>query len=321
MRETFVQRKRDGYVRECHGDMHLRNLLWLDGKPLAFDCIEFNPGLRWIDVISEIAFLVMDLQDRDQPVLAQRFLNHYLENTGDYAGLPVLPFYLVYRAMVRAKVDAIRGGQVGIDTGEGERADEEFVSYLHLARTYTHRAGARLVITRGLSACGKSTISAQLMQMPRCIRIRSDVERKRLFGFDAHTRGGEGIGAGIYSEDASHRTYAHLAELAAAVLDAGYTAIIDAAFLQRWQRQLFRELAQRRALPFVILDITASMESLRKRIVDRSGDASDADLAVLEHQFSSPAPLAQDELGYLVRVDTETRLDINALYDIISSRT
>ena len=315
---VFEQRKQHGFIRECHGDMHLRNMLWLDGEPLAFDCIEFNPGLRWIDVLSEVAFLVMDLQDREQPALAQRYLNHYLENTGDYAGLPVLPFYLVYRAMVRAKVDAIRAAQQGIDVNEKAGAEREHLSYLRLAHGYTQRAEARVIITRGLSASGKSTVSQQLMAYPGFIRIRSDVERKRLFDIDRHMHAGDGIESGIYSEDATHTTYVRLAELAAAVLAAGFSVIIDAAFLQAWQRQSFRQLAADSDVPYIILDVFASADSLRERIRQRSGDVSDADLRVLEHQLENTAPLEDSERDHIVPVDTETKLDINNMYRIIS---
>ncbi len=137
LNKVFSQRKADGFVRECHGDMHLRNLAWVDGRPLVFDCIEFSPQLRWIDVISEIAFLVMDLQDRDQPRLAWRFLNTYLEHCGDYAGLAVLPFYLAYRAIVRAKVEVIRASQPGIAADEQAAVLKEFHAYLRLANNYT----------------------------------------------------------------------------------------------------------------------------------------------------------------------------------------
>ena len=111
----FEARKRGGFVRECHGDLHLGNIVLLAGEPVPFDCVEFNAAFRWIDVMSEVAFLVMDLEEHGYPALAFRFLNRYLEATWDYAGLRVLRFYVVYRAMVRAKVACIRGGQPGAE--------------------------------------------------------------------------------------------------------------------------------------------------------------------------------------------------------------
>ncbi len=112
--ELLRQRKRDGFVRECHGDLHLANMAWVDGEPILFDCIEFNENLRWIDVINDIAFLFMDLADRGQKKLGWSFLNHYLQKTGDYQGLQLLRFYAVYRAMVRAKVNCLRLAQPGL---------------------------------------------------------------------------------------------------------------------------------------------------------------------------------------------------------------
>lgn len=211
LKPVLRQRKLDGFIRECHGDMHLRNLAWVDNKPVLFDCIEFNPELRWIDVISDIAFLVMDFQDRQQPQLAQRFLNKYLEHTGDYAGISVLACYLFYRAMVRAKVDAIRAGQAGISLYEKTESEKDLAAYLELAKSYSRRVNGKLIITRGLSASGKTTITQALMEQPGIIRIRSDVERKRLFSLKADQHVSANTGEGIYSYLATERTYEKLA--------------------------------------------------------------------------------------------------------------
>ena len=143
----FEQRKSNGFVRECHGDMHLRNLVWFENKPMAFDCIEFNEFLRWIDVMSDVAFLVMDLQDRQQPHLANRFLNTYLEVTGDYAGLRILQFYLCYRALVRAKVDALRLEQESAAESK-QQTLKEFESYLELAISYTQTPTPKLIVNQ-----------------------------------------------------------------------------------------------------------------------------------------------------------------------------
>ena len=311
--DVFRQRKRDGFIRECHGDMHLRNLVWFNGKPLAFDCLEFNPALRWIDTMSEIAFLVMDLQDRKQPLLAQRCLNHYLERGGDYPGLLVLRFYQIYRALVRAKVDAIRVGQQGIDAAERHEAEQEFQAYLELAQAYTQPGAPRLIITCGMSASGKSTLTQPVLEITSAIRIRSDVERKRLFGLQADANSSAGIDRGIYSAEAGIKTYQKLRQLSASVLDAGYAVIVDAAFLQYEQRQMFRQLADDRQIPFVIIEFTASADTLRQRIRDRVGDVSDADLAVLEHQLATAAPLRDRELPRCIRVDTEEAFEPDQL--------
>jgi len=318
LKPVFEQRKHDGFIRECHGDMHLRNLLWLNGGPVAFDCIEFNSQLRWIDVISEVAFLVMDLQDRKQPQLANRFLNSYLQATGDYAGLAVLPFYLCYRALVRAKVNALRLEQKNITQQERVQAVADFESYLELAKVYTQQAIPKLIIMRGLSASGKSTVSQQLLDAMGLIRIRSDVERKRLFSIASSDKAANEIDQGIYSAQASQQTYAKLLELALQVVSAGYSVIIDAAFLKHEQRQPFQQLAERLRVGYLVLEVTAPPAVLRQRIVARKNDVSDADLAVLEHQLLHWMPLHEDELKTAISVNTEEALQLDSLIKVIN---
>jgi hypothetical protein len=314
----FRQRKHDGFIRECHGDMHLRNMIWLHEKPMAFDCIEFNASLRWIDVISEVAFLVMDLQDRSQYPLANRFLNSYLELTGDYAGLSVLPYYLVYRAMVRAKVNALRLEQDNISSDESTQARLAFESYLSLAATYTQQRKPMLIIMRGPSASGKSTVSQQLVDNIGAIRIRSDVERKRMFGFEQKTNTRNEIDQGIYSTDASKQTYSRLLELSRLIINSGYSAIVDAAFLKQEQRLPFQLLAKSLGVRYKIFEITAPPDTLRQRIIERKHDVSDADLAVLEHQLSNWQALHDRELTSAITVDTAEPVDIDKLIEKIN---
>lgn len=318
LENDLKQRKHDGFIRECHGDMHLRNMVWLDGEPMAFDCIEFNATLRWIDVISEIAFLVMDLQDRQQHQLANRFLNSYLEITGDYTGLVILPFYLVYRAMVRAKVNALRLEQKNISAEERDQAKAAFRSYLQLASNYTQQTRPKLIIMRGLSASGKSTVSQQLVDNIGAIRIRSDVERKRMFEYEATEDAADEVDQGIYSSQASQQTYSKLHELTTLIINSGYSVIVDAAFLKSEQRLPFQLLAETLAVSYTIMEITAPAEVLRQRIIDREHDVSDADLAVLEHQLSNWQPLLESELTSAVTVNTAEPLDINTVIDNIT---
>ena len=313
LRPVIIQRRADGFVRECHGDLHLGNMAWVDGKPLVFDCIEFNADLRWIDIISEIAFLVMDLHARRRPAFAARFLNAWLEAIGDYAGVVLLRFYLVYRALVRAKVEAIRAAQADTDATARADARAAALRYLRLADAFRRPGKACLILTRGLSASGKTSLTRPLLERLGAIRIRSDVERKRLFGLRAEDSGAAAIGAGIYSARAGRRTYARLLELAAGLLRAGCPVIVDAAFLDAGQRAPFRELAGVVGVPWVILDFEASADTLRRRIQQRRGDASDADLKVLEHQLATRAPLNADEMAHVMRIDTERPFDADAL--------
>ncbi len=313
----FEKRKHDGFIRECHGDMHLRNLVWFKGKPLAFDCLEFNPALRWIDTLSEVAFLVMDLQDRTQPQLAQRFLNSYLEQSGDYLGMPLFRFYLVYRALVRAKVDAIRAGQPGISTHDKREAEDEFHAYLKLAQRYTQDIKPKLIITRGMSASGKSTLTLPLLELTGAIRIRSDIERKRLYNIDTGSDSKADIDKGIYSVEAGIKTYEKLRQLAGSVLDAGYSVIVDAAFLKHEQRLPFMQLAVEKELPFIILEFIASADTLRQRIEARTDDVSDADLSVLEHQLATSKVLDENEKPFAIEIDTEAVFNVASLAEEI----
>ena len=306
-------RKQDGYIRQCHGDMHLRNLIWFNDQPMAFDCIEFNDHLSWIDVISEVAFLIMDLQSRNQINLANRFINSYLESTGDYAGLKVMSFYLSYRAMVRAKVDTLRLQQKDLTETERELTKTEFESYLTLARNYTKSVIPKLIIMYGLSGVGKSTVSQQLVDVMGYIRIRSDVERKRMFNIDSHEKASEAINKGIYSTKTSEKTYIKLASLAEQVIKSGFSVVIDATFLKYSQREIFQQLAQRLSISYVVLELTAPISVLRSRLLKREGDVSDADLSVLDNQVSILKPFKKHEKDHVIEINTDKRFEIDKL--------
>jgi len=294
LRPAIETRKHDGFVRECHGDAHLANVVLVNGLAVPFDCLEFNPSLRWIDVISEIAFTAMDLADHGRRDLGWRLLNVWLEHTGDYAGVALLRFYLTYRAMVRAKVAIIRLHQPGLAPAERESARHDFENYRDRAVAYTRSRPPALIITHGLSGSGKTTVSQQVVEALAAIRVRSDVERKRLHGLAAAARSHSPVAAGLYGREAGDQTYQRLAALAGELLDAGETVIVDAAFLERARRERFRTLAQARQVPFLILDAVADESRLRARVVQRKhagGDASEAGTEVLAHQIATHEPL------------------------------
>lgn len=303
----LTQRRADGHIRECHGDLHLGNIVLLDGEPLPFDGIEFNDGLRWIDTLSDSAFLMMDLQARGRSDYAWRFLDAYLQHSGDYAALPLLPWYLSYRAMVRAKVAAIRAAQTDEATAR-RQSEDDIAAYLRLAASYAAPRRPCLVITRGLSGSGKTRHSQVLLEQLGLVRLRSDVERKRLFGLSADERSGSTVDGGIYTAQAGEQTYAHLLVTAEDILRGGQPVLIDATFLRRAQRDTFRALAHDLGLPFFIVEFSASTDELRRRILHRSAqgrDASEAGLAVLERQLASQEPLGEEERTHCIRVDTE----------------
>ncbi len=309
---AFAARKARGFVRECHGDLHLGNMVLLNGDTAPFDCIEFSDNLRWIDVISEAAFLAMDLQDRGRPDLARRFLNTYLEQTGDYDGLEVLRYYLVYRAMVRAKVACIQAHWA------------QHRDYIELAADFTRPWQPFLAITHGLSGSGKTTVTRSLLEAMNLFRVRSDVERKRLYGLKPEARSGAGAGGGIYSPEANERTYRRLAEVARGIVQSGFSVIVDAAFLKRRERAAFHELALELSVPFVILDVTAPETLLRERVIQRmqhGQDASEADITVLENQLRNSESLDNRELTVTIKVDTERTEDAQALVQRLAKAT
>jgi len=308
LRDDFTARKRDGFVRECHGDAHLANMVLMDSRVVPFDCLEFNDNLRWIDMMNEAAFTVMDLEDRGQSAYARRLLNAYLERTGDYAGLKVLRFYQVYRALVRAKVAAIRLRQAGLSNVERERIGASYRGYIELAERYTRPTQPVLMIAHGLSGTGKTTLTQALVEQLGAIRVRSDVERKRLHGLAANARSGSTLNEGLYTAEAGARTYDRLAELARAITSAGHRVILDATFLRRAQRDRMHALAEELRVPFLILAFTASEPTLRERVVVREQtgvDASEAGLAVLEHQLASADPLTAGEQAQALAINTD----------------
>jgi aminoglycoside phosphotransferase family enzyme/predicted kinase len=305
LRERMAQRQAEGAVRECHGDLHLDNIVLIDDALTPFDCIEFNAALRWNDVLSEIAFLAMDLHYRGAPGLASLFLNAYLERSGDYEGIHLLRFYLVYRALVRAKIVVLRAAQHRGDAAARTPLLQMAHDYLTLAQTLTRARQPALIITHGLSGSGKSRISGTLLETLGAIRLRSDVERKRLHGMAPRNR--HGATAGLYGDEATAATYRHLAGQARETLAAGYTTIVDAACLRQWQRDLLREVARTANVPCLSLAITAPEPVLRERIRQRRAaddDPSDADLQVLEHQLLTREALNPEELQVTIALDS-----------------
>ncbi len=298
------ERKAAGRVRECHGDLHLANMVLVDGHVRMFDCLEFNEDLRWLDTANEIAFTYVDLLDHGKAGLANAFVDDVLSRSGDYQAVDLLRFYAVYRALVRAKVAAIRHGQTqGMDETQAARF------CMTQAEKLATPVPPRLVITHGLSGCGKTVSSTRWLQSDphaRTLRIRSDVERRRLFGVSPGASSGSGTGAGIYTPDAHVLTYQRLAELAHTILQAGWSVVVDAAFLQRQERDMFHALARQHGASFAILAPQAENEVLRQRICDRQRagtDASEATVEVLERQLQWIEPLGGDETALCLDPD------------------
>ena len=298
---VFRRRRAAGAVRDGHGDLHLANAVVLGDDATAFVCIEFDPSLRRIDVMADVAFMTMDLEAHGRADLAHRFLDAYLEARGDFEGLAVLRFHEAARACVRRLVQRLGPG--GLASGATD--------YLEVAnRKMSAPPTPRLAITSGLSGSGKSTIAARLVDATGAIRVRSDVERKRLAAADGVD------GAALYGGEMTARTYARLATAARVALAAGYSVIVDAAFLHRRERDEFARLAAELGVPFTVLVFDAPPADLARRVRARAGqgtDPSDADEAVLASQLRARDPIAADEEQRTLRIDTSDPVDVAAL--------
>jgi len=313
----LAERRSLSRVRECHGDLHLDNLVRWENRIIPFDCLEFDPGLRWIDVINEVAFLFMDTLRAGRSDLAYAFLNRYLAESGDYPALALLPFYLVYRAMVRAKVQSLSSDESG-------SRQSTVKNYLQLAMSWAEPvATPMLIITHGLSGSGKTAISGELITALPAVRLRSDLERKRLHGLAAGDRSNSGLDAGLYSAESGEKTYRRLAELAGIGLQAGFSMIVDAAFLHAAQRNQFARLAKKTGSSFVILACDAPPDVLKARVAGRAragSDASEADLAVLSNQLDHYQPLTPGEEAAVVHLDTRQKRQGEDIVALIHAR-
>ncbi len=306
---AFQDRKQKGCVRECHGDLHLGNLVLFDGRLIPFDCIEFSEDLRWTDVISEVAFLLMDLEVNAGTAPAFRLLNRYLEITGDYAGLALLDFYRVYRAMVRAKIASL--SLAHCEAPAEERAERVLRrdAYLDYAERAAQPRKPTLIITHGYSGSGKSLLSKSLAEHLPAIRLSSDVERKRLAGLAADARTAAGPLQGIYSTEFTRRTYQHLLDTARTLLESGCNVVVDATFLLQEHRRAQANLAEACGAHFLILDLQADNELLRQRVEARGregSDPSEADTGVLERQWAYAQALDSSEQAQALAVDASS---------------
>ena len=315
----FLARKSGGFIRQCHGDMHTGNMVLWNNNIYLFDCIEFNETLSTIDVISDLAFLFMDLDHGGEPRLSWRLLNRYLVETGDYTALPLLSFYLLYRAMVRAKVTAIRYSQT-CNEDSGQQVLEEHRSYIKLAQRYISPGKPLLILTFGVSGSGKTTVSGNIARELRCVHIRSDIERKRVAGLGPHERSKSDDF--LYSDSISHQTYHKLLDVAALCLGSGIRVIVDATFLKAAMRKLFMDLAAKHNTPCRILRFSAPETVLTERVQQRylkGDDASEANTEVLASQLCTLERLSAEEEAVTLDINSENRVDAAAIALLLQS--
>jgi uncharacterized protein len=298
--ELFVQRVTGGFIRECHGDLHLRNIcLWHD-KILLFDCIEFNEAYRFVDTMYDVAFVVMDLEARGRKDLANRFLNTYIERTGDWEGLQVLPLYLSRQAYVRAKVTSFLLDDAGIPESDRQAAAQTASDYYHQAWAYTQIDRGKLIMLSGVSGSGKSTVGKQIAVQVGAVKLRSDAVRKHLGGIPLCDRGD----TSLYTPEMTAQTYDRLLNLAQKLTARGFTVILDAKYDRVALRAAVIDLAHDRDISFQIFHCTAPDAVLRDRLKQRTGDIADATVDLLASQQAAWEDFTPAERGYVTSIDT-----------------
>ncbi len=294
------QRIQQGFFRPCHGDLHLGNIVLWQDRVMAFDALEFDDSLSHIDVMNDLAFPYMDLYANRLPELASRLVNTYLEESGDYEGLRLLPEYAAYRALVRAKIALMQDNK------------EKFSQYWVLARNFVYpKKKGELVLVYGLSGSGKSTVAQMLSDTTGGIRLRSDTERKRMFNISSQH--GQVVNKDVlYAPEASHRVYSRLFELAEILLQAGFSAVVDAVFLRQADRVLFHDLANRLGVPFRMVSCEAPENIMKDRIIKRAQtgkDPSDATVEVLSTQTGRFEPMPTDWEKFSSRIVNDGSLE------------
>ncbi|MEG5001913.1 bifunctional aminoglycoside phosphotransferase/ATP-binding protein [Microcoleus sp. B4-D4] len=304
--ELFERRIANNKIRECHGDLHLRNIaLWQD-KILLFDCIEFNEPFRFVDVMYDVAFTVMDLESRGRRDLGNVFLNTYIEQTGDWEGLQVLPLYLSRQAYVRAKVTSLMLDDASVSTAQKAEISQTAANYYKQAWQYTKPRRGKLTLMSGLSGSGKSTVARYLAARTGAIQIRSDAVRKHLGGISLNERGGQDL----YSDEMTVQTYGRLLELGIILAERGWDVILDAKFDRQKLRTDAINLAQSHGLSWQIIYCTAPIAVLRERLQQRRGDIADATAELLNSQQAEAEAFTEIEQISVNIIDTAQDLEV-----------
>jgi hypothetical protein len=278
--DLFSQRMAQGWIRACHGDLHLNNICYWQDHLYLFDCIEFNEPFRYVDVMYDVGFVVMDLLAKDCRTLATAFFNHYTEQTGDWEGLQLLPLYISRQAYVRAKVTSFLLNDPGVGNEAKQRASETAAGYYHLAWSVVQPRTGQLYLMAGLSGSGKSTTARELARQTGAIHLRSDAVRKHLAGVPLDQRGDQSL----YTPEMSQKTYDRLLALGLTLAQAGFTVILDAKYDRQPMRQAAIDQAKAANLDVQVLYCTAPPEVLDARVNARTGDIADATVAVLQQQ-------------------------------------
>ncbi|MBE9032099.1 AAA family ATPase [filamentous cyanobacterium LEGE 11480] len=301
---ALVDRVKADKIRECHGDAHLRNIALWQEKIWLFDCIEFNEPFRFVDTMYDVGFICMDLDARGRQDFANIFLNAYLEQTGDYEGLQVLPLYLSRQAYVRAKVTSFLLGDPSIPDDLKQSSRQTAAEYYTLAYDYTQQPDGRLVMMAGLSGAGKSTAGKAIAKAHKAIHLRSDAIRKQLAGISVEERGSDAI----YTPAMTEKTYDRLLALGLMLAKQGYTVVLDAKYDRTALREPVVSKSQSVGIPLTIVHCDAPMDVLKTRVAGRTGDIADATVDVLAQQ--SFEAFSDAERDFVKTIDTTA--DLNA---------
>ncbi|MEL4895860.1 bifunctional aminoglycoside phosphotransferase/ATP-binding protein [Crocosphaera sp. Alani8] len=298
--EYFKQRQKENKIRECHGDLHLKNICLFNNKIQLFDRIEFNEEFRYVDLMCDVAFTVMDLDARNRQDLSNIFLNTYLERTGDWRGLQVLPVYLSRQAYVRAKVNSMMLDDPNISEENHQKAQQEAKNYYHLAWQYTQRNQGKIIIMSGLSGSGKTTVAKYIAENINAILIRSDAVRKHLGNISLDETGN----SELYSQEMNEKTYQTLIKLGEIVAKAGFNVILDAKFDRHQWRKPIIEIVKKHNISLTILSCYTPVETLSDRLSNRKGDISDATFDLLQQQQNNAQDFNEEEMSYVQEIDT-----------------
>jgi uncharacterized protein len=298
--ELFQERIEQHKIKECHGDLHLKNIcLWQD-KIQLFDRIEFNEAFRFVDTMYDVAFTFMDLEAHQKPEFANVFLNSYLEHTGDWRGLLILPLYLCRQAYVRAKVNSFLLDDPQINQTNRQEIEETASDYYRQAYQYTQSQAGSLILMSGLSGSGKSTVASKIAREKGAIQIRSDAVRKHLAGIPVDESGEDAI----YSDEMTEKTYDRLLELGITLAKEGFSVILDAKYDRSQHRQQAITRAEVNNIPLKIIYCTAPQAVLRDRLNKRQGDVSDATADLITTQIANAEPFTEAEKAYVQTINT-----------------
>ena len=296
--DLFRQRVETHKIKECHGDLHLKNICLWRNQIQLFDRIEFNMSFRFVDTMYDVAFIVMDLEANQRQDLANVFLNSYLEYSGDWEGLQILPLYLSRQAYVRAKVNSFLSEDSQVSQAKQQLAQKAAQAYYRQAYDYTQTQPSSIIMMSGLSGSGKSTVAKEIAKNIGAIQLRSDAVRKHLAGISLNETGD------IYTPEMTQKTYDRILELGIMLTRAGYKVILDAKYDRIALRQAVIKQAQANNIPLKIVHCDAPIAVLRDRLNQRKNDISDATAELLASQQAKIQGFTKDELELLTTVDT-----------------